>query len=133
LPCLLPWFILAGVGAAVTWEPLSHELSREFASSNFDWERERDDVALAVYIFLQSILWLLAVAWLSLVLRRGALPASIALATLWNIVFAVCVDAVPNRDEYIALAVGVFLTAPMLILVCRGIYLRIQSSAAEDS
>ncbi len=133
LPCLLPWVILAGVGAAATWDSLTRELTRELAFSNFEWENERDEVAIAVYVFLQSILLLLSVVWLSLLLRRGALPAAIALATLWNIVFGVCVDAVPHRDEYIAVTVGIFLTVPVLILVSRGIYLRIQGAAAEDS
>jgi hypothetical protein len=39
----------------------------------------------------------------------------------------------PNRDEYIAITVGVLLTLPALAIACRGVYLRIPTAAAEDS
>jgi hypothetical protein len=133
LPCLFPWIILALAGAAVGWDSLSREIERDLNFADFEWAQNRDELAVIVYVFLQSVLLLAMVVWLSLVMRRGALPASIALATLWNIVFGVCVDAVPHRDEYIAIIVGILLTAPVLIIVCRGIYTRVRGAAAEDS
>jgi ABC-type transport system involved in multi-copper enzyme maturation permease subunit len=133
LPCLAPWLILAIGGLALSWEPLMQELSREIERASFNWEHDRDELAACVYAFLQGVLLLVMVVWFSLLLRRGALPAAIAVATVWNIIFAICVDAVPSRDEYLAIVVGILLTLPVLVIACRGVYVRIPGAAAEDS
>jgi len=133
LPSLAPWFILAIGGLLLSWEWSVEEFSQEFSRTSFDWENAREGLAMIAYVPLQAALLVVTVVWFSLLLRRGALPAAIAVITVWNIVFGLCVDLMPNRDFYIAIFVGVFLTLPALVIACRGVYFRIPAAAAEDS
>jgi ABC-type transport system involved in multi-copper enzyme maturation permease subunit len=133
LPCIVPWVILAIGGASVAWESLVNEVARDIQFARFDWESDREDLAILVYVALQAVLLVMMVMWFSLILRRGALPAAIAVTTVWNVVFGVCVDAVPNRDEYLAVIVGILLTLPALAVAGRGVYTRIRGAAAEDA
>jgi hypothetical protein len=132
LPVLLPWILLAFAGFWMVRDPLLRELARELDSAEWEWRRNREEIAATCYVGLQAVLALVLVAWLSLRLRRGALPAAAAILTVWNIVFAICVDEVHSRDEYLALSVGAFLSAPVVVLMMRAVYRRIQLAAAED-
>ena len=143
LPVFLPWVLLALVAITFAWDAIAEEFWSEYRqwetqeSGPFEWRefwrRNRDEIAACCYVFLQALLLLVTIAWFSLRIRRGALPASIAVLVVWNVIFAVCVDEMDSHDdEYIALFVGVALTLPVLILMCRAVYHRIQTVAAEE-
>lgn len=132
LPAFIPWLLLALAGFALVWEPILAELQREFEYSAHRPENQREVLAIGAYVFMQGVGLVMLVAWLSLRMRRGALPVAIAICAVWNIIFGVCVDDLANENEFIGVMVGNFLTAPMLVLLGRGIYTGIENVAAES-
>lgn len=133
LPALAPWMILAMAGAFLCWDMLAGEIRREFGSPWRSPEMVRDMWTISAYFLLQGIILILLVTWFSLKLRRGGLPAAIAISALWNILFGITVDAAPRRDEFIVFAVGDMLSLLALALLARSIYNRIPAVASEES
>ena len=142
LPVFLPWLFLALAGIYLAWEPAVQEFTDAYYRGQFRynwsgqwhlfWRQNREEICAFFYVGFQALLLIVTIAWFSLRIRRGALPASIAVLVVWNVIFALCVDEMHSRDEYIGLFVGAALTLPVLILMCRAVYLRIQTAAAED-
>jgi hypothetical protein len=94
--------------------------------------RKREEIAAFCYVGLQALLLMVMIAWFSLRIRRGALPAAIAVLSVWNVLFALFVDEMHSQDEFVGLGVGIGLTFPVLFLMCRAVYYRVQTAAAED-
>ena len=132
LPVLLPWLLLAITALVGAWDLILNELASEFRDQEWNWLALRDPISAICYVFLQAVLFLLTIAWLSLKLRRGALPVAIALITIWNIIFGLCVDETHSRNVYIIFFVGAYLTIPAVVFVAFSFYNRIQTAAAED-
>jgi hypothetical protein len=129
LPAFLPWVLLAVAGVAVYWQ----EISRELGNLSEDLsEIGREEMSVLLYVGLQGMLFLVTIVWFSLRIRRGSLPAAIAVMAVWNILFAICVDGFGHRNEADVLFAGVFLTVPALIYMGRAVYQRIETSAAEE-
>jgi len=142
LPVFLPWLLLALAGLFLVWEPLVEEFTDAYYRGQFRynwsgewnkfWRQNREEMGAGFYVVLQALLLIVTIVWFSLRIRRGALPASIAVLVVWNVIFALCIDEMHSQDEYIGLFVGVALTFPALTLMCRAVYLRVQTAAAED-
>jgi ABC-type Na+ efflux pump permease subunit len=142
LPVFLPWLLLALAGLFLAWGPLVEEFEDAYNRGQFRynwsgewtlfWRQNREEIGAFFYVTLQALLLVVTIVWFSLRIRRGALPASIAVLVVWNVIFALCVDEMHSRDEYIGFFVGVALTLPVLILMGRSVYYRIQTAAAED-
>jgi hypothetical protein len=130
LPALLPWVVLAIVSVMMLWAPLARDIERGW--DEFSWEAEREEIAVLLYVALQGILSLLVIVWFSLRIRRGALPAAIAVMAVWNILFGIWVDSVRYDHEGDIIFVGVFLTVPAIIAMGKIIGRRLHLAAAED-
>jgi len=126
LPALIPWLLMIAIGLAMkvgwfrTWG----------WARNGHWDLE--DLAPIFYLGSQFLCLLVLTAYFSLIIRRGALPAAIAAAVVWNIILAMVLDH-SNRSEGNALLfffgvltwiTGVFLYA--------GVLRRMQAAAAAD-
>jgi ABC-type transport system involved in multi-copper enzyme maturation permease subunit len=142
LPVFLPWLLLALAGLFLAWEQLVEEFEEAYNRGQFRynwsgewtlfWRQNREEMGAFFYVTLQALLLIVTIAWFSLRIRRGVLPASIAVVVVWNVIFGLCIDEMHSRDEYIGFFVGTALTLPVLILVGRAVYSRIQTAAAED-
>jgi hypothetical protein len=130
LPALAPWILIAAVGAAVLPQRDIEEIIRDLRS--ISWRNDKFEISMMIYATLQGLLLLVSIAWFSLRIRRGALPSAIVLIGVWNFVFALICDEMRNAFQYLAVLVGVWLTVPVLILMARAVYLRMQTVAAEE-
>ena len=99
-PVMIPSVILFGLGCWL--EGTAHW------QSQFIWQRMSDcGWPVVFYIFSQTVLLPVLVAWLSLKLRRGALPAGIAIMAAMNGMVAVVMDTVfrdDSREDFISIA-----------------------------
>jgi hypothetical protein len=130
LGALLPWFLLAFAALILHWEGVIEELEHEVG--RISWERDKDDLAALLYVFLQGVLLLLVIVWFSLRIRRGALPAAIAVMATWNILFGIWVDEVNHRNEVDVLFAGVFLSLPAVVFMCVAVKRRLELAGAEE-
>lgn len=133
MPAFLPWVALFAAGVLANWR----EVESEFRSLHFDeveitWMAIREGLGILLYAASQGILLLLVVVWFSLRIRRGALPAGIATMAVWNILFAFIVDEANRNNEVDLVYTGLFLSVPMIFIMCRAIVRRIQLAAAAD-
>ncbi|MEQ1851359.1 MAG: hypothetical protein ABMA01_07180 [Chthoniobacteraceae bacterium] len=81
------------------------------------WNLDEDEVIVTTYVISQGLLLAVLTATFSLRIRRGALPAGIAVITIWNILVAVMVDSAPRRSEVkllLALAIGCLIATAIL-------------------
>jgi hypothetical protein len=130
LPILAPWLILATVAFLISPDYWWKEFNDELA--DMTWRRNREEICVMIYVCLQAMLLVVTVAWFSLRIRHGALPAAIAVLAVWNIAFAVCVDEMNHRNAWMGILAGAMITAPALLFACVGVHRRIQLAAAEE-
>lgn len=130
LGALLPWFLLAAAALMLHWEGVLWEVKSELRG--IQWGRDLDDVAAMIYALLQGVLLLQVIVWFSLRIRRGALPAAMAVMAVWNILFALWVDGVSRRHEADILFTGVFLTMPAVVLMGVAVRRRLEAAGAEE-
>ncbi len=127
LPIFIPWLLLAMLGFAVH----PRNLLYEFTEDTFHMRSE--ELAATLYVGTQSLLLLTTIVWFSLKIRRGALPAAIAIIGGWNIVFGLFADTATREEQAILLILGVTGTVMALAWMFYAVHQRIQAAAAEDS
>jgi ABC-type transport system involved in multi-copper enzyme maturation permease subunit len=130
LPALFPWMIVAGLAIAFYPDLRFDKFLK--ALSEVTWRDNREEFSLMIYVALQALLLLVTIVWFSLRIRRGALPCAIVILGVWNFVFALIVAETRNSFQYLTILVGVWLTLPVLILLARAVYHRLQLVAAEE-
>ncbi len=138
LPAFIPWILLSACSLFGNWEEIKKEL--RYVGRDMTWETVRQwtwesvygELGIALYVCAQAILLLQVIAWYSLRIRRGALPAGIATMAVWNILFGVSVDSAGHEYEADIVYTGLFLSVPMIFIMCRAIVKRIQLAAAAD-
>jgi hypothetical protein len=120
LPALLPSAALFGIGVAIRFD--------------YDGVRRWRDEAwiVAFYFFSQVLLLPLVTAWLSLRLRRGALPAGVAIIAALNVFTVVLVESGPSNGEEDVIAVTACFSLIAAFVMARWIYREIPRAAAED-
>lgn len=127
LPVLLPSAALFGFGFCIQAYVRS--------VNGYGWgliDNERDVVAL-FYAFSQAMLAPVLIADLSLRLRRGAMPAGIAIVVGWNIFTAILMDLVGPRDvETVALFFDACLCLVAAVILAVLVYRGIPRAAAAD-
>ena len=117
-PMVIPSAVLFGIG---TW------LNVIWSNGYLFWLRMTDEDWLPIfYISSQALLLPVLIAWLSLKLRRGAMPVGIAIMAGLNVLVAVIMEtAFRGSDEKwflgFAALFGVLLTVTFAILIYRGI------------
>jgi ABC-type transport system involved in multi-copper enzyme maturation permease subunit len=130
IPVFAPWLILACFAFFICPGFWSDELADEL--KDISWRHDREEICGTIYIGLQTLLLLVTIVWFSLRIRRGALPAAVAVVAVWNVGFVVFMDALSNRNEWVGLLVGSMFTLPALLFVCTAVRDRIQLAAAEE-
>lgn len=127
LPSLLPALIYLALGAvcvAVSPEPDGFV--------EFRWSRWTFDGVLAVaFSVAQCVLFLHLVAWLSLYLKRGALPSAIAIYFVLALLVGI-VRAFISRNEGSVLFILLLLSLGMISVFHWQIGLRLEALAKED-
>ena len=88
-PAILPSAVLFGTGFGL-WI----EFDRHGAHHLFRWVVHRDGWLVLSYIGSQALILPVLIAWLSLKLRRGAMPAGIAIMVAMNVLVGVIVDTI---------------------------------------
>lgn len=136
LPALLPWAVFAAIGAKLRWESLSRDLGLSRAYGYGYWEDadyiQRHIVTMA-YFLSQAFMLVLLVAWLSLRMRRGALPAAVVGSIVLNIAVGICHDVIGYSNRLVFMQTLVGLTALAVMLLAFGVYRRLPAAAAEES
>lgn len=101
-PVIIPSVILFGIGFCLENPVFSDWDTRDI------WEQMIGrDWPVVFYIFSQAVLLPVLVAWLSLKLRRGALPAGVAIMTAMNGIVAIVIDTAfrgDSREEFVSIA-----------------------------
>jgi hypothetical protein len=142
LPVLLPWMMLGGLSLYFAFEGVWEDVAlglREFFE-HFNWERYGDDLMIPIYVSLQAVVAPMLIAWLSLRMKRGALPTGIVILVIWNVLFAIMVDetnlwamGVSRRfAEVMALFVGCAISLIAIVLVGFRIYRGVPRAAADE-
>jgi hypothetical protein len=119
LPSLIPAFLYMGLGFVL--------FRRDFISSNFDWDST--GTVVLFYMAMQFLLFLHLTILLSLYLRRGALPAAIAIHFVWNMLAGVLMVAA--HEEAILFLLGL-VSAGGVAFVQTWIGRRLERLAEED-
>jgi hypothetical protein len=92
LPALLPPIALFGIGAGIY---LDYYRNR----SGYSMHWSDDEIIATIYVASQGLLLAVLTTYLSLRIRRGALPAGVATITVWNVLVAVLLDNSFRRNE----------------------------------
>ncbi len=129
LPALAPWLLLGLLACIPFRKDIWQEILRLIDQSN--WEYFRHTLPTLTYLTSQSLLFLTTIVWLSLRIRRGAIPAAIVIYVLWNIVFAMFINEIRSVNETSGLYSGILLTLLTLAYLAKSIHHRIQTAAAE--
>ena len=129
LPALAPWLLLALVASI----PFQKDIWKGIYELIFETSRENFSRALPglAYYASQILLFLTTIVWLSLRIRRGAIPAAIVLMVLWNIVFTMFAIEIRGINETSGTYTGILLTLIALAFLAKRIHARIQTAAAE--
>lgn len=120
LPSLLPSAALFGIGAAIL---VDYNGVRKWRDE--DW-------IVALYFFSQILLLPLITAYLSLRIRRGALPAGIAIIAVLNVFTVVLVESIAPRDGEGLVAVVACFCLFAAVVMARRVYREIPRAAAAD-
>lgn len=131
LPALLPWALLAFVGVCLNWKQIVPDLLHDLG--NISWRRNSDEIAAILYASSQAAGLFLVTVLFSLRIRRGALPAALAVLAVWNILFALWMDSGHSRNDATAmLFVGYIVAAVVDLILYRAIHRQIEAAAAQD-
>ncbi len=97
-----------------------------------DITSDQNDILAFIYGALHLITVPLLACLLSLIMRRGAVPATIAIGFVWNILFAVIADQAGRSSEETFLFLGSVAYVVISILLFRSIRARIPLTAAAE-
>ena len=126
IPILIPSICLFGIGCWIQIEYLWKNLP--YWSLSFS----ESDVIVLSYIFTQALLLPIMVAALSLRIRRGAMPAGIAILTVWNVLTIVLVVVGGGANELAAFFFMAAVGFVIAIFLAIRVYHQIPRAAAAD-
>ena len=125
LPSLLPYIALFSIALWL----------RSLSSTNNDYEwisLSRNDRTIIFYIVSQSLLLPILIANLSLRIRRGAMPAGIAIVVALYILTAVTLDSSIGFGKREKLAIASIISLVLAVILAVGVYRRIPAAAAAE-
>ncbi|MEK0451184.1 MAG: hypothetical protein RL088_3452 [Verrucomicrobiota bacterium] len=124
LASLIPGFCFVVLGAMIAPESLE-ELWRDIT-------RREESFLAFTYVAIHLISIPLLACWLSLKMRRGAVPATIAIGFVGNVIFAVLLDEVARSSDEAFLLLGIVIQFFLSVALMVSIRKRIALAAAAD-
>jgi hypothetical protein len=128
IPALIPAAFYFGLGLLCVLDDILKEVADDLLHGNF---RHYDDLFFVFcYALTQSILFLHLVVWLSLYLKRGALPMAIAINFVVNMFLGLIMAAVVRDSGGLVIMAILSVVASIVLHVKIGT--RLEELAAED-
>lgn len=127
LPALAPWLLLGLLACIPFHEDIEFSIYELLTKTT--WSDIRHALPALAYTASQILLFLTTIVWLSLRIRRGAIPAAIVLMVIWNIVFAMFMSEI-SMHETSGLYTGILITLIALAFLAKNTHRRIQTAAA---
>lgn len=124
LASLTPGFCFVFLGALIAPESLE-ELWRDIT-------RREESFLAFMYVVIHLVTIPLLACWLSLKMRRGAVPATIAIGFVGNVIFAVLLNEVARSSDEAFLLLGVIIHFFLSVALMVSIRKRIALAAAAD-
>ncbi len=128
LPALLPWLAIFVFGFWLR----SHYTYGWRGFFRYWFQRIQEERAILFYLSSQTLLLPILIANLSLRIRRGAMPAGIAIVITLNVLTAVAMDSSMGFSEREKLATSGAISVFIAVILAVGVYRRIPVAAAAE-